>query len=75
MRFASILLALGRLPSVALLELSFDTEPSSGNLFDGRRPEGRQSFGSDATGVAPGVYFVRAEADGRALTVPMTVVK
>ncbi len=44
-------------------------------LFDGRSAAGRQSFGFHAAGMAPGVYFVRADADGRALTVPMTVVK
>jgi hypothetical protein len=44
-------------------------------LFHGRSPAGRQSFGFDAAGMSPGVYFVRAEADGRALTVPMTVVR
>jgi len=44
-------------------------------LFDGRSPGGRQSLGLNAAGVAPGVYFIRAEADGRALTVPVTVVK
>jgi hypothetical protein len=44
-------------------------------LFDGYSPEGRQSLKFDAAGMAPGVYFVRADADGRALTVPMTVVK
>lgn len=44
-------------------------------LFDGHSPAGRQSLGFDARGMAPGVYFVRADADGRALTVPMTVVK
>jgi len=44
-------------------------------LFSGRSPEGRQSFGFDAAGMVPGVYFIRADADGRALTVPMTVVK
>jgi len=44
-------------------------------LFHGHSPAGRQSLGFDATGMAPGVYFVRAHADGRALTVPMTIVK
>jgi hypothetical protein len=44
-------------------------------LFEGRSAAGRQSFGFDAADMAPGVYFVRADADGRALTVPMTVVK
>jgi hypothetical protein len=44
-------------------------------LFDGPSPAGRQSLGFDATGMAPGVYFTRADADGRALTVPVTVVK
>jgi len=44
-------------------------------LFDGRSPEGRQSMGFDAAGMVPGVYFIRADADGRALTVPVTVVK
>jgi len=44
-------------------------------LFDGHSPEGRQSLGFDATGMVPGVYFVRADADGTTLTVPVTVVK
>lgn len=44
-------------------------------LFDGHSPEGRQSFSFNATDMSPGVYFVRADADGRALTVPVTVVK
>jgi hypothetical protein len=44
-------------------------------LFDGVSPAGRQSFGFDAGGMTPGVYFIRADADGRALTVPVTVVK
>jgi hypothetical protein len=44
-------------------------------LFDGHSPEGRQSLGFDASDMSPGVYFVRADADGRALTVPVTVVK
>jgi hypothetical protein len=44
-------------------------------LFDGRSSPGRQPLGFDATGMTPGVYFVRADADGRALTVPVTVVK
>lgn len=44
-------------------------------LFDGHSPEGRQSMGFDAADLAPGVYFVRADADGRALTVPVTVVR
>jgi hypothetical protein len=44
-------------------------------LFHGHSPAGRQSLGFDAAGMAPGVYFIRADADGSALTVPMTVVK
>jgi hypothetical protein len=44
-------------------------------LLDGHSPAGRQSFEFDAAGMAPGVYFVRADADGRALTIPMTVAK
>ena len=44
-------------------------------LFDGRSAAGRQSFGFDAAGMVPGVYFVRADADGSVLTVPVTVVK
>ena len=44
-------------------------------LFDGLSPGGRKSLEFDATGMTPGVYFVRSDADGRALTVPMTVVK
>ncbi len=44
-------------------------------LFDGRSPAGKQSLGFDAAGMVPGVYFVRADADGSVLTVPVTVVK
>jgi hypothetical protein len=44
-------------------------------LFDGRSPAGKQSLGFDAAGMVPGVYFVRADAGGRVLTVPVTVVK
>ena len=44
-------------------------------LFDGHSPAGRQSLGFDAAGMTPGVYFVRANADGATLTVPMTIVK
>jgi hypothetical protein len=44
-------------------------------LFDGHSAGGRQSFGFDAAGMRPGVYFIRADASGRALTVPVTVVK
>jgi hypothetical protein len=44
-------------------------------LFHGHSPAGRQSLGFDARGMAPGVYFVRADADGRALTVPTTIVR
>jgi len=44
-------------------------------LFDGRCPGGLQSLTFNTVGMTPGVYFVRAEADGRALTVPMTVVQ
>jgi hypothetical protein len=44
-------------------------------FFDGHSPAGSQSLGFDAAGMVPGVYFVRADADGRALTIPMTVVK
>ena len=44
-------------------------------LFDGHSQAGRQSLDFDAVGMVPGVYFVRADADGRTLTVPVTVVK
>ncbi|MBM3332538.1 hypothetical protein FJY68_11945 [candidate division WOR-3 bacterium] len=44
-------------------------------LYAGGRPAGRQSFGFDATGLVPGVYFIRADADGMARTVPVTVVR
>jgi hypothetical protein len=44
-------------------------------LLDGHSPEGRQSLRFDAADMAPGVYFVRADADGMTLTVPVTVVK
>jgi len=44
-------------------------------LFDGHGPEGRQSLSFDAADMVPGVYFIRADAGGRALTVPITVVK
>jgi hypothetical protein len=44
-------------------------------LFDGHSHDGMQSLGFDAAGMAPGVYFIRADADGRVLTVPVTVVK
>jgi len=44
-------------------------------LFDGHSLAGRQSLGFNAADMAPGVYFVRADAGGRALTVPVTVVK
>ncbi|MFO7675675.1 MAG: T9SS type A sorting domain-containing protein [bacterium] len=44
-------------------------------VFEGSSAAGRHSLGFDATGLAPGVYFVRADADGTTLTVPVTVVK
>ena len=44
-------------------------------LFDGHSPAGSQSLGFDAAGMVPGAYFVRADADGMTLTVPVTVVK
>ena len=44
-------------------------------LFHGQSPAGRQSLRFDATGMSPGVYFIRADADGRALTVPVTIVR
>ncbi|MBN2465033.1 hypothetical protein JXD38_05360 [candidate division WOR-3 bacterium] len=44
-------------------------------LFDGYSPAGLQSLPFDASDMVPGVYFARADADGRALTVPVTVVK
>jgi hypothetical protein len=44
-------------------------------LFEGRSTEGPRSLTFDASDLAPGVYFVRADADGRALTIPVTVVK
>ena len=44
-------------------------------LLDGHSPEGRQELRFDAADMVPGVYFVRADADGMTLTVPVTVVK
>ena len=44
-------------------------------VFAGHGAVGRQSIDFDAAGMAPGVYFVRADADGMTLTVPVTVVK
>ena len=44
-------------------------------LLDGHSAGGRQSLGLDATGMAPGIYFVRADAGDRALTVPVIIVK
>jgi hypothetical protein len=44
-------------------------------LFNGSSAEGRHSVSFDASGLVPGVYFVRADANGKALTVPVTVVK
>lgn len=44
-------------------------------LFDGRSAAGRQSLDFDAARLTPGVYFVRADAGGATLTVPVTVVK
>lgn len=44
-------------------------------VFEGPSSAGRHSLGFDATGLAPGVYFIRADADGDILTVPVTVVR
>jgi hypothetical protein len=44
-------------------------------VFQGRQAAGRQYLTLDASDLAPGVYFVRADADGSVLTVPVTVVK
>jgi hypothetical protein len=44
-------------------------------LFNGHSAEGVQSLSFDVAGLTPGVYFVRADAGGRALTIPMTVVR
>jgi hypothetical protein len=45
------------------------------SFFAGRCCEGRHKLSLDVAGVAPGVYFVRADADSRALTAPMTVAR
>jgi hypothetical protein len=44
-------------------------------LFDGRCEAGSHSLDFDAADMTPGVYFVRADADGATLTIPVTVVK
>lgn len=44
-------------------------------LFNGHSAEGAQSLSFDVADLTPGVYFVRVDAGGRALTIPMTVVR
>jgi hypothetical protein len=44
-------------------------------VYDGTSAGGRNALGLDATGLAPGIYFLRADADGSTLTVPFTVVR
>jgi len=44
-------------------------------VFEGQSEAGQHSLRLDATGLAPGVYFVRADADGEVLTVPATVIR
>jgi len=44
-------------------------------FFEGCRPAGRQLFSIDLSGVAPGVYFIRAVTAGSGLTVRVTVVR
>ncbi len=44
-------------------------------LFSGQSPAGSQSLCFDAAQMVPGVYFVRADADGTTFTVPVTVVR
>jgi hypothetical protein len=43
-------------------------------VYNGQSAAGRQSLRFDAGAFSPGVYFLRADADGEALTVPFTVV-
>ncbi|MEO0085300.1 MAG: FlgD immunoglobulin-like domain containing protein [candidate division WOR-3 bacterium] len=44
-------------------------------VFEGASSAGKHSLRFDGTGLAPGVYFIRADADGDVLTVPVTVVR
>jgi hypothetical protein len=44
-------------------------------VFQGRQAAGLHYLALDASDLTPGVYFVRADADGSVLTVPVTVVK
>jgi len=44
-------------------------------VFAGHQTEGTHYLGFDAAGMVPGVYFIRDDADGSVLTVPVTVVK
>uniref|UniRef100_A0A7C4CB65 T9SS type A sorting domain-containing protein n=1 Tax=candidate division WOR-3 bacterium TaxID=2052148 RepID=A0A7C4CB65_UNCW3 len=44
-------------------------------VFEGSSSAGQHTLRFDATSFAPGVYFVRADADGDILTVPVTVVR
>ncbi|MFO7651929.1 MAG: hypothetical protein R6X13_11385 [bacterium] len=45
------------------------------DVFQGSRPAGRSELSLDCSNLAPGVYFIRATADGEPLTVPFTVVR
>lgn len=44
-------------------------------VFEGMSSAGQHSLRFDATGLAPGVYFIRADAQGDILTVPVTVAR
>lgn len=44
-------------------------------VYRGNRPAGRSELPLDATRLTPGVYFLRAVANGEPLTVPFTVVR
>jgi hypothetical protein len=43
-------------------------------VFNGQSTAGKHSLRFDATALTAGVYFIRADADGEVLTVPLTVV-
>lgn len=45
------------------------------DVYRGNRPAGRSELALDCSALAPGVYFLRATASGRPLTVPFTVVR
>jgi hypothetical protein len=60
-----------------VLRLKESTSSSASCLLDigGRKIMELHAGANDVSRLAPGVYFIRAEADGRALTVPVTVVR